>query len=116
MIEWSNVVLLLFYRDFYTRNKHLEELKIKDLDETDSGYFAVEFEKQWHRVEPYDTRMGEAIRVSMLFWLFCCYSLEDGFLFAFRISDRQSTLFWRKMVKNEFSNFDFFFFFFYLNS
>lgn len=58
------------FREFYARNKNSDELKIKDLDEVDSGYFAVEFNNQWHRVEPYDTRMGEAVRVSMLFFAF----------------------------------------------
>lgn len=49
--------------------KNSEELKIKSVEEADSGYFAVEFLGQWHRVEPYDTPMGAAIRVIISFRL-----------------------------------------------
>lgn len=58
------VYFVFFIREFYNLNKNSEELRIKDLDEVDSGYFAVEYNNQWHRVEPYDTRMGEAVRVN----------------------------------------------------
>lgn len=60
-------LLLSFFRKFYALPKNSEELKIKKVDEAESGYFAVEFQGQWHRVEPYDTPMGEAIRVNYLF-------------------------------------------------
>lgn len=58
-----------FFRKFYSVKKNSEELKIKSVDEADSGYFAVEFLGQWHRVEPYDTPMGAAIRVIISFRL-----------------------------------------------
>lgn len=52
------------FREFYTRNKNSAELKITDPDDIAGGYFAVEYNNQWHRVEPHDERWGEAIRVS----------------------------------------------------
>lgn len=49
---------------FYNRNKDSDEYKVTDPDVASVGYYATFFERQWHRIELYDMRMGEAVRVS----------------------------------------------------
>lgn len=70
------------FREFYDRNKNAAEFKVTNPDDVDGGYFAVEYMNQWHRVEPLDERMGEAIRVRNITkrfaFLSCDYEDTEG--------------------------------------
>ncbi|XP_055313883.1 tudor domain-containing 6-like isoform X2 [Sitodiplosis mosellana] len=53
-------------QEFYSRNRHSDDLKVTEPDESNQQYFAVNYMGQWHRVEPLDTKMGESLRVSFI--------------------------------------------------
>lgn len=49
------------------KNQNSEELKLKHIDEAGRGYFAAEFNNQWYRVEPFDSPIGAANRVNIIY-------------------------------------------------
>lgn len=57
-------------RVYYTQNKKLDKLKVTDPDQMDDQYFAALYGHLWRRVELFDVRMGESVRVSWVFTRF----------------------------------------------